>query len=316
MIVIVDAATGAQIDDVRQVDGTANGSRLEQVTGPSDRPPSGPIGVDPRDNAVHDSRTPPTGVSRVEGGDCETGNVRLETGQRTARVAVPLVVPAKIRVPSPDALPRERLEARLADAWRHRLTLVVAPAGSGKTTLLARFAAQASVPVGWYRAETWDADEASFVRHLEAALRSALPDLPGGWTSVEDVAKALDARPEPAAALVIDDGHALEGTAAEARSGASSTTPRSGWRSSSPAACRPRSTFPACACPASCSSSGRTTCGSAPGRSSSCSATSTTTRCCRATSRCWPAGPRAGRPACSCSTSRRAAGPPTSAGGS
>ena len=132
---------------------------------------------------------------------------------------MPLVVPAKIRVPSPDALPRERLEARLLDAWRHRLTLVVAPAGSGKTTLLARFAAQASVPVGWYRAETWDADEASFVRHLEAALRSVLPDLPGGWTSIEDVAKALDARPEPAAALVIDDGHALEGTAAEAALG-------------------------------------------------------------------------------------------------
>ncbi len=128
---------------------------------------------------------------------------------------MPLVVPAKIRVPSPDALPRQRLEARLLDAWRHRLTLVVAPAGSGKTTLVARFAAQAGVPVGWYRAETWDADEASFVRHLEAALRSVLPDLPGGWTTIEDVAKALDARPEPAAALVIDDGHALEGTAAE-----------------------------------------------------------------------------------------------------
>ena len=96
--------------------------------------------------------------------------------QRTARVAVPLVVPAKIRVPSPDALPRERLEARLHDAWRHRLTLVVAPAGSGKTTLVARFAAQAGASrSGWYRAETWDADEASFVRHLEAALRSALP---------------------------------------------------------------------------------------------------------------------------------------------
>jgi DNA-binding SARP family transcriptional activator len=128
---------------------------------------------------------------------------------------VPLVVPAKIRVPAPDALPRERLEVRLADAWRHRLTLVVAPAGSGKTTLVARFAAGAGVPVGWYRAETWDADEGSFVRHLEAALRSALPDLPGGWLTVEDVAKALETRPAPAAALVIDDGHALEGTEAE-----------------------------------------------------------------------------------------------------
>ena len=55
----------------------------------------------------------------------------------------------------------------------------------------------------------------SFVRHLEAALRSALPDLPGGWITIEDVAKALESQPAPAAALVIDDGHALEGTAAE-----------------------------------------------------------------------------------------------------
>ena len=160
-------------------------------------------------------------------------------GQRAARVAVPLVVPAKIRVPSPDALPRERLEARLLDAWRHRLTLVVAPAGSGKTTLLARFAAQATVPVGWYRAETWDADEASFVRHLEAALRSVLPDLPGGWTSIEDVAKALDAAPRARRGARHRRRPRARGDRRRgARSGASSTTPRSGWRSSSPAACR------------------------------------------------------------------------------
>src|SRR5215475_13279629 len=50
------------------------------------------------------------------------------------------VVPAKVRIPTTDALPRERLESRLADLWSHRLGLVVAPAGSGKTTLLARFA--------------------------------------------------------------------------------------------------------------------------------------------------------------------------------
>jgi DNA-binding SARP family transcriptional activator len=128
-------------------------------------------------------------------------------------------VPAKIRVPVAESLPRERLESRLADAWRHRLTLVIAPAGSGKTTLVARFAAASAVPVGWYRAETWDADEGSLVRHLEAALVGALPDLPGGWATVEDAARALEAGPVPSALLVIDDGHALEGTAAEAALG-------------------------------------------------------------------------------------------------
>jgi DNA-binding SARP family transcriptional activator len=133
---------------------------------------------------------------------------------------VPLVVPAKIRIPAPQALQRTRLEARLSEAWRHRLTLVVAPAGSGKTTLVARFATGTDAPVGWYRAETWDADEASFVRHVEAALVAALPGLPSGSDTVEDVAKALESFPAPAAAgLVIDDSHSLEGTAAEAALG-------------------------------------------------------------------------------------------------
>ncbi len=128
---------------------------------------------------------------------------------------MPLVVPAKVRAPVPDALPRERLEARLAEAFGKRLTLVVAPAGSGKTTLVARFAATCGAPVAWYRAETWDADEDSFVRHLEAALRSTLPGIPGGWSSIDDVARALESHPGEAALLVIDDGHALEGTPAE-----------------------------------------------------------------------------------------------------
>ena len=61
--------------------------------------------------------------------------------------------------PEGAALPRERLQALLDTVWQRRLGVVVAPAGSGKTTLLASFAASAHVPVAWYRAETWDADE-------------------------------------------------------------------------------------------------------------------------------------------------------------
>ncbi len=157
---------------------------------------------------------------RDEQGRAKRGSAKdggSEVGPR-----VPLVVPAKVRAPVPDALPRERLEARLAEAFGKRLTLVVAPAGSGKTTLVARFAATSGAPVAWYRAETWDADEDSFVRHLEAALLSALPGLPGGWVTIEDAARAMEAHPGPAPApalLVIDDFHALEDTAAEAAFG-------------------------------------------------------------------------------------------------
>jgi DNA-binding SARP family transcriptional activator len=129
----------------------------------------------------------------------------------------PSVVPAKVRVPIAEALPRERLEAQLkAAVERHRLTLVIAPAGAGKTTLLARFAASTKLPVAWYRAETWDDDPARMLRHLEAALGAALPGLPSGWDDVEDAARALEEWSGGPAALVIDDLHALEGTAAEA----------------------------------------------------------------------------------------------------
>jgi DNA-binding SARP family transcriptional activator len=141
--------------------------------------------------------------------------------ERSAPATGPLptdrsVVPAKVRVPATDALPRERLEGRLAELWSHRLGLVVAPAGSGKTTLLARFAASAGVPVAWYRAESWDRDEVSLVRHLHAALGRAMPGLTNGWQRVEDAAEALEAWDGGRALLVVDDLHALEGTPAEA----------------------------------------------------------------------------------------------------
>jgi DNA-binding SARP family transcriptional activator/tetratricopeptide (TPR) repeat protein len=127
------------------------------------------------------------------------------------------VVPAKVRAPTAEALPRERLEAQLTAAVeRHRLTLVIAPAGAGKTTLLAQFAASTRLPVAWYRAETWDDDPARMLRHLEAALCAALPGLPSGWNDVEDAARALEHWSGGTSALVIDDLHALEGTAAEA----------------------------------------------------------------------------------------------------
>ena len=131
----------------------------------------------------------------------------------------PFVVPAKIRVPTTAAIARERLTTLLASAWRHRLTIVVAPAGSGKTTLLAGFAADAGVPVAWYRAESWDAGELALIRHLEAALAAALPGMDRGWGTVMDGATAVERAGSRRALLVIDDLHALEGTPAEAALG-------------------------------------------------------------------------------------------------
>jgi DNA-binding SARP family transcriptional activator len=146
-------------------------------------------------------------------------------GRRSARAAArgtdapSPIVAAKVRVPPAAALQRERLQSLLDAIWERRLGVVVAPAGSGKTTLLADFAARAGVPVAWYRAESWDADEASMVRHLEAAVQSALPEVPGGWGTVEDAAAALESRSFERALLVVDDAHGLEGTPAEAALG-------------------------------------------------------------------------------------------------
>lgn len=125
------------------------------------------------------------------------------------------MVAAKVRVPRSDALARERLDALLGGLWSRRLGLIVAPAGSGKTTLLAHLAATARAPVAWYRADNLDGSLSSFLSHLEAALRSALGELSGGWASVVDMARALDTWSGERALLVIDDFHALEGTPGE-----------------------------------------------------------------------------------------------------
>src|SRR5258705_10016743 len=191
------------------------GRRERPVPGPTVERPAGPH---PAGVARYGS-TSPSPVSVHLHGDAPLPDPRRRERSAPAASQAPterLVVPAKIRVPATDALPRERLEGRLAELWSHRLGLVVAPAGSGKTTLLARFAASAGVPVAWYRAETWDRDETALVRHLHAALGRALPGLTNGWLRVEDAAEALDAWDGGRALLVVDDLHALEGTAAEA----------------------------------------------------------------------------------------------------
>jgi DNA-binding SARP family transcriptional activator len=134
-------------------------------------------------------------------------------GEARARDAV---VATKVRLPDVPSMGLERLDARLEAVWNHRLGVVVAPAGSGKTSLLARFAARARGPVGWYRAEGWDSDEAALIRHVEAALAPALPGIARRWATVADAANALASWRGGRTLLVVDDLHTLEATPAEA----------------------------------------------------------------------------------------------------
>lgn len=135
--------------------------------------------------------------------------------ERRPRLSHHGVVPAKVRPPRVAALDRDRLDAVMAQASRHRLVLVVAPAGSGKTTLLANFVRSAEIPVAWYRAETWDSRVQDLLSHLESAFSAVLGDIPSGWRSVQDAARALEAWPGSRALLVIDDLHTLADSPAE-----------------------------------------------------------------------------------------------------
>ncbi|HTW06347.1 MAG TPA: BTAD domain-containing putative transcriptional regulator [Acidimicrobiales bacterium] len=127
------------------------------------------------------------------------------------------IVSARIRVPPPNGLRRPRLDLLLEASWRFPLTVVVAPAGSGKTTLLAMFAsskAGGDGAVAWYQAGMADADPARLLRYLESAVRQALPELTGGWDSVDKAAAVLETAPRPLV-IVVDDAHTLLATAAE-----------------------------------------------------------------------------------------------------
>ena len=214
---------GERFSRLRGVPVRRGGSRTSaRRNDPLDPQPVAVATIRPAGSGRHGSPRP------VGESDCETRTGAREQAGR-ADAGDPGVVPAKVRVPVLAALPRERLEARLGEAFGKRLTLVVAPAGSGKTTLLARFAATSGALVAWYRAESWDADELSFVRHLEAALaglpcpglRRRLADRRGGGPRPRGAPPdAAGARPARHRRLLLPRGHAGRGRA----SGGSWTT--------------------------------------------------------------------------------------------
>jgi DNA-binding SARP family transcriptional activator len=112
------------------------------------------------------------------------------------------------------ALRRERL-TRLLSELEERLLLVVAPAGSGKTTLLVQFACDDGGPIAWYWPEGCPASSGAFLNGLEQSLAAALPGIPVGWESPDDVGIGLESWTGPSPLLVVDDFHLLQGSPAE-----------------------------------------------------------------------------------------------------
>ncbi len=91
-------------------------------------------------------------------------------------MAVP-VLATKLYVPPPRPriVPRPRLDERLTEGLRRRLTLVSAPAGFGKSTLVAEWVAACGLPVAWLSLDEGDSEPGRFLTYLVAALRAVAP---------------------------------------------------------------------------------------------------------------------------------------------
>ena len=124
-----------------------------------------------------------------------------------------VVLREKLRVPDICGLARQRLEKPLLDDAPSLLDVVVAPAGCGKTTLLSRVAAEARMPVGWYRITVDDATEARLVAHLAEALSPLGCGAQPG--SMAELLGCLDGWAGARALLVLDDLHEIAETPAE-----------------------------------------------------------------------------------------------------
>src|SRR2546421_8332449 len=122
------------------------------------------------------------------------------------------------RVPA-SLVPRDRLDRRLNEALRRRLTIVTAGPGYGKTTLLSAWASR--VGAVWYAVEPADSSPAVLAGSLVGALRPRLALTPEAERAVrsaprgaEDpseadrlarlVARALESGPGGGVALVLD----------------------------------------------------------------------------------------------------------------
>ena len=148
---------------------------------------------------------------RADGEDTSQLRPRRADGSRR-------LLAARLTLPVPGGVVRQRLIDQVRPGNSHRLGVVVAPAGSGKTTLLAQVIAASPEPVAWYQAGESDGDPIALLAYLQHAFVRAGLEPSRRWDSLTDALDALDAHGR-ASLLVIDDLHTLAGTAAEAELG-------------------------------------------------------------------------------------------------
>ena len=136
------------------------------------------------------------------------------------------ILTTKLYIPPvrPNAVPRQRLIARLSQGLHRKLTLIAAPAGFGKTTLLSEWAALCGRPAAWLSLDEGDSDPTRFLTYLVAALRTIVPTMGSGVLGVLQSPQLLPteailtvllnditAIPDPFV-LVLDDYHVVDAT--------------------------------------------------------------------------------------------------------
>jgi LuxR family transcriptional regulator, maltose regulon positive regulatory protein len=139
----------------------------------------------------------------------------------------PQLLVTKIRPPllPLDWVARPRLSGRLAEALRHRVALLSAPAGYGKTTLVAESLRHLARPTGWLSLDVTDNAPGTFLSYLVAALEGAVPGLcrpildalrspqpPPTGQLLTALVNAIGSHPDEVV-LVLDDYHAIEAQA-------------------------------------------------------------------------------------------------------
>lgn len=134
------------------------------------------------------------------------------------------LIRTKVRVPRlrDSMLRRPRLVNFIHANVQHKLILVSAAAGYGKTSLLIDYAHDTDLPVCWFSLDRNDANAATFVEYLVAAIRERFPSfgdsilayLEGQYASTEDVdplvrliVNEIEERCSQYFVLILDDYH-------------------------------------------------------------------------------------------------------------
>jgi LuxR family maltose regulon positive regulatory protein len=126
------------------------------------------------------------------------------TSRRVGDLLAEQLLATKLLVPAvgPEMLPRSRVDARLAEATRRRVTVVASPAGFGKTTAVAAWVAGSALPIAWLTLDESDNELGRFLSYVVGAVRRRCPQV--GAAALQHLARTPLRWPAVLASLLND----------------------------------------------------------------------------------------------------------------